>query len=549
MRRLIPICALTLLAFIGNDSTLADYCIVNNNIVYSNGHHGISEQGNTGTHNVYQNNLVYLNAVGNWSLQNGNTHTGDVTANPLFVNYTGTAAGDYHLQSSSPAIGAATSSYAPTPDYDGQTRPQGASYDIGALEYVSTGTPLSGCLDPMVANTAYYLTGDVGPDPTAVCFGLRNGVTLDLAGFTVTGELHLYGLDGNGIEIFGGTINCDFAQASPHLGCITISTPNAFTAKTHIHNLTVHNANDPGAGSVAAIYLEWDATTGVDGSQIYFEVDHVTGTVATAATSSRAEFLRVTTAKKVDIHDNNITCSATAAACQGIEAVPHDGYVNGLIHDNTLNLQTNTTGGDTARGITISGPDSGSTGTQGWQVYSNTCTAKNNRCFRFRQVNHLTVHDNHVLDCTATAQMGCYHLADPSNGTAYVGDAQADIYNETIALDTGGVAFWVRDGSGWNTHNLTVTGTHGKLWSVETPIQAPPGGPVPTGASACTIAGASSLDVASTAATSTTVSEYNAGAWSGSGTINTPGTCAVPPPSTGTTLRGNFTITGAVTIK
>ncbi|HRD82490.1 MAG TPA: choice-of-anchor Q domain-containing protein, partial [Saprospiraceae bacterium] len=56
---------------------------------------------------------------------------GDV--NPLFVN---AAAGDFHLQACSPAIDAGTSAGAPTTDFDGDARPQGAGIDLGVDEYI-----------------------------------------------------------------------------------------------------------------------------------------------------------------------------------------------------------------------------------------------------------------------------------------------------------------------------------------------------------------------------------------------------------------------------
>jgi hypothetical protein len=57
--------------------------------------------------------------------------------NPKFVNPSG---GDFHLQSSSPAIDAGVAIPDVDDDYDGVSRPQGAGYDIGAFEY-SSGTP------------------------------------------------------------------------------------------------------------------------------------------------------------------------------------------------------------------------------------------------------------------------------------------------------------------------------------------------------------------------------------------------------------------------
>ncbi|HLM83630.1 MAG TPA: LamG-like jellyroll fold domain-containing protein [Candidatus Bathyarchaeia archaeon] len=62
--------------------------------------------------------------------------SGNLTnTDPKFVNV---ANKDFHLQSASPAIGAALASDAPGSDFDGLTRPQGTGYDAGAFEYAET---------------------------------------------------------------------------------------------------------------------------------------------------------------------------------------------------------------------------------------------------------------------------------------------------------------------------------------------------------------------------------------------------------------------------
>jgi hypothetical protein len=116
---------------------VSDYNIVTNNIVYANPTDGIHELGVIGTHNQFLNNLVYLNGT-DWILLNGNTHSGDVTADPQFVNYKSDGTGDYHLQSSSPAIDQGTNIGAPANDIDGGSRPVGSNWDIGAYEWGAT---------------------------------------------------------------------------------------------------------------------------------------------------------------------------------------------------------------------------------------------------------------------------------------------------------------------------------------------------------------------------------------------------------------------------
>jgi hypothetical protein len=121
---------------VGNtqDSTSYNNYVANNIVVHN--YYGIYEFNMLTGPNYYTDNLVYANTV-NWSV-NTATPTGSVTADPAFVNYQANGSGDYHLQSTSPAINKGIATNAPSTDFDGVSRPQGGAYDIGAYEYTGT---------------------------------------------------------------------------------------------------------------------------------------------------------------------------------------------------------------------------------------------------------------------------------------------------------------------------------------------------------------------------------------------------------------------------
>jgi hypothetical protein len=112
----------------------ADYVQVHSNIVYDN-NLGISEQGKTGVHNSYKNNLVTQNSTYNWRLLNGLTHTGTVSSAPLFKSYARTGTPDLSLSSSSPAIGRGSPIEAYAVDFLARPRNTTTGFDIGAYQH------------------------------------------------------------------------------------------------------------------------------------------------------------------------------------------------------------------------------------------------------------------------------------------------------------------------------------------------------------------------------------------------------------------------------
>ncbi len=103
------------------------------------------------------NNLWYNGGDGN-PANPPSWDTAPITSNPLFVS---TAGSDFHLQSGSPAIDAGANIGSPVlTDFDGNTRPMGTGYDIGAYEYAGPAVPM------LQFSSATYSVSEAGPTAT-----------------------------------------------------------------------------------------------------------------------------------------------------------------------------------------------------------------------------------------------------------------------------------------------------------------------------------------------------------------------------------------------
>lgn len=152
--------------------------LVQNNVIVNGSGPAIIETGGTGTNNVYKNNLVY---GGNTSIQlsNGLKATGTVSADPMFVNNTGAASGDYHLQSNSPARGAGLAWAGVASDFDGNARPQSGATDIGA--YVSATSSTT----PTATITANPSSLSYGGGSSTISWSTTNAASAKLNGSPV----------------------------------------------------------------------------------------------------------------------------------------------------------------------------------------------------------------------------------------------------------------------------------------------------------------------------------------------------------------------------
>ena len=392
-----------------------------------------------------------------------------------------------------------------------------ASYPGGVMPDESSWTAIASCIGALTPSTNYYLSGDVGSTPSANCLQVRNQ-TVDLRGHTLTGTIRW---DSNqnvsGLTIFNGAVNCNLADGT-YYGCIEVVDGSPLSADCTLHHLTVDNAADPGTGAVRSIHAESDGTAAPSTAKFY--IYHDTIVVETAATSSRAIAINLTTNDNVEAAWNLLTCSTNASACQGIQLIPtRTDSGSFLLHDNEILLNSSPSMPQSARGIALSGPDSSTTGPAGFLVYNNLCTANTNRCFRARQVTGATFQNNIVYNCADT-DAGCYHMGDPS-GPSNVTNLGVTITHERIAMN-GGTAFYTRNAQGILFDLSTVTGTSGRLADVT--YYAPIGAPN-TVAEVCGITGASGLGTASNVDTGATANVLNSGTWSGTGIINSIGSC------------------------
>ena len=129
-----------------NSGYIADYNTIQNNLFVDCGAPSgwkpaiWSQSDNCGAHNIFRDNLAYFHggtAVYDYTAAKVNplqTGTNLTNADPKFVNYQADGSGDYHLASGSPAINTATSTLAPSTDFDGNPRPYGSAPDCGCYE-------------------------------------------------------------------------------------------------------------------------------------------------------------------------------------------------------------------------------------------------------------------------------------------------------------------------------------------------------------------------------------------------------------------------------
>jgi hypothetical protein len=129
-------------------NTINNIQIYNNTVIHG-GHQGggwgnISNKHESATNVVIRNNVTLdgyqfdIYGTNQTTIENNlcRDDVCEIQNDPGFVNATlDPATWDYHIKSTSPAIDAGVSNGAPSDDLDGNSRPQGGGYDLGAFEY------------------------------------------------------------------------------------------------------------------------------------------------------------------------------------------------------------------------------------------------------------------------------------------------------------------------------------------------------------------------------------------------------------------------------
>ncbi len=170
---------------------------IRNNIFYNPSGPAIVTYSDVGTssipgcsidHNLTTASSIYDNGM------SCATSSNMLSTNPALMNVSASPY-DFHLQSGSPAIDQGMTVSAVPKDFDGNLRPQGAAYDIGAYEFVSsTGSNGgSGSGTGSGSNTGSGTGGGTSGSGPVAYWGfneLSGSTTADLSGDGNTGTLH-----------------------------------------------------------------------------------------------------------------------------------------------------------------------------------------------------------------------------------------------------------------------------------------------------------------------------------------------------------------------
>jgi len=140
-------------------------------------------------------------AAGDWTAYSGQDAHSLVAFDPDTQLFRNLSAWDLHLREGSIAIDNGTSQGAPSEDYDGNPRPQGAGYDIGCYEFIST---------PDLVIADKWLCW---PDNCTICYNVTN------IGTGTVPACHNTTLYVDGVAVAHDHVPVDLAPGESYTGC------------------------------------------------------------------------------------------------------------------------------------------------------------------------------------------------------------------------------------------------------------------------------------------------------------------------------------------
>ncbi len=171
------------------------------------------------------------------------TGSNDIFQDPLFVN-SDLNNFDGHLQPGSPAIDNATSSGAPSDDYERNPRPQGAGYDIGAYEYQQGGPPPTNAPNISISPSSYnFGSVNVGTSSSPQTFTISNTGTADL----IISSMSITGSDSDQFTLQAGTCTSLTPTISAGGSCtVTVTfSPTSEGSKTASLQISSNDSDTP----------------------------------------------------------------------------------------------------------------------------------------------------------------------------------------------------------------------------------------------------------------------------------------------------------------
>lgn len=297
---------------------------------------------------------------------------------------------------------------------------------------------LSAC-QLLMPNTSYRLAGNVNAlTPTDICFQITGAnTTLDLNGYQVSGRIVGNAVNINGTHIFNGTLVCDRDGAlGGNVGCIFLY-GDYFqpSAQLRVHHLNISNT----AACGRSLHVSWDTTASWSGGQYLVRLYNITSTAAPGPSCLRAYNLSVFAGPGIttEASNNDVTCPADTAACQGIVFYGND---RSRMHHNRANLPQNLTE-QTGRAFLCDGS------ADYCEVDNNLVIANNNRAFRVRDSMHARIHDNVVQRITCCSM--AVHLGDPDTGSTdldvIVERNTFEVADGMVLMIRGGYHAWFRN--------------------------------------------------------------------------------------------------------